>query len=1152
MKLKIMTLDFNNKYTRAFAPFFAIISLLIITTFSAIALDVSTYAAESVLNSGNWVKVKVTETGVYKISQSDIAKWGFSDISKIHIFGYGGSPVTEILNDSFIDDLPQVPIFRSDNQIFFYAQSQETWSTYNSSGLKYRQEQHPYSEAGYYFVTDKEFPDMLIENKGVGLKGDVAEVTTFTDRLFYEKELYSPGQTGRFLLGEDFKYNSSQNFKFTLTDYVEGTEVNALTTFAAKIMNGSGTLSFQQNGTNLAKSASDGISAVTAQAYEHVKTAETVKSFIPNSNNLTYTVSLKNTGTLFTARLDYITINYTRRIHITGKELLFRGGNTSNTEMNFVVSGSSNKTHVWDVTNSSNPFDVAPTITGNMAKFTPANQGIREYVAFEPTSTFKAPEFVEKITNQNLHGLETPDMVILTPKEFTTEAERVAQLHRTEDNMKVLVINHKDIFNEFSSGTPDAMAYRKFLKMLWDRGNATGESAKLGYLLLFGRGSYDNRQITPVVKKSSYPMLLTWQTLIGDNENSSYNTDDVFGFMEDGSGSSFRLNTLNLAIGRMPVKSVAEAKTVVDKLYRYVTKADFGSWKNNVLVIADDADGAEHMKQSDKCIYSMKRYGGDRYVYNHLYTDAFNSISSGGRRAYPDARAKMFQKFNEGALWVNYIGHASPVGWTHEGLLNITDINNMYLNHYPLFYTATCEFTRWDSDNVLGGELMFLNGRGGAISLISTSRVVYISNNGILSGHIAGEVFKKDANGNYQRTGDILKNGKNAYGKDDNKLRFSLTGDPAMRLSYPTYTIKLETVNGQEVTKEEKPTIKARENVTITGSVYDISGEKATGFNGIINPTLYDAEVSVETNGNGDSEGKGGVKHVFYDRSNRLYIGQDSIKNGEFKLNISMPTEILNNYSPAMFSFYAYDENGIEANGGSENIYVYGYDESAKPDTEGPVIDYLVLNASSFKNGDTVNESPMLIASFHDESGINVSTSGIGHQMTVLIDDADLYSDGVQYYTPSSGDSKGGTVNYPLSNLSAGNHKLRFKVWDTANNSSESTIEFNVQPGMKPDLYEVYSTSNPASVQADFYLKHNRPDALIVVTISVYDLGGKEVWSHTETGKSDFFTSFPITWDLKDNAGRRVNRGIYVYRAGISTDGVQEATKSKKIAVAGE
>ena len=222
-------------------------------------------------------------------------------------------------------------------------------------------------------------------------------------------------------------------------------------------------------------------------------------------------------------------------------------------------------------------------------------------------------------------------------------------------------------------------------------------------------------------------------------------------------------------------------------------------------------------------------------------------------------------------------------------------------------------------------------------------------------------------------------------------------------------------------------------------------------------------------------------------------------------------------------------------------------------DTIGPDIVTLGLNNETFANGGTVNESPLVLATISDESGVNFSSAGIGHSMTLTIDGTTSYNDLVSYYTPLFTE-KGtlGNISYQLSDLAPGEHTMRLRVWDVYNNMSEKTLTFNVVKGLAPEIADVYCANNPASVETSFYVKHNRPDAVVTVTIEVYDLMGRRVWSTTQSGRSDMYTSTPITWDLIDVSGRRVPRGIYVYRATISTDGVKEATKSKKLAVAGE
>lgn len=1112
----------------------------------AMAFGTSAFAATSVLSSGRWVMVQVTDDGIYRISKSDISKWGFSNIENIRVFGYGGAPISDVLSETtYIDDLPQQPVVRNaDGSILFYGKGPESWSTASRQNAPtYIQVQHPYATAGYYFVTENaEIADMEFATIG-RTPSATGAVTTFTERSYYEKELTTPGMTGRLLLGDDFKYSTSQNFKFKLTGLVPGTTVYTATSFAAKVMTGSSRIALSYNGTPLAQTTTDNISAVTDAAHEHVKMTTTYKSFELSNEDLSLGITYSYSGTLYSANLNYITVNYTRELSLSGASLAFRGNGAAC----YRLSGGDATTMVLDVTAPSAPVAISATADGASMLFAPGNGGDREMIAFNPTATFPSPTMVQNVDNQDLHQQEVPDLVIITPSEFFSQAERVAEMHRSADSMRVLVVEPQKIYNEFSSGTPDINAYRRMLKMYYDRSQSATDGHRLGYVLLFGRASYDNRAITSTVKAQGFPKLLTWQSNNGEHESTSFNTDDILAFLDDNSGASLDSDRMRIAVGRMPVKSTSEAKQMVDKLLAYTSNTDNGIWKNSVLVIADDDDNGAHMSQSDLFISNFTANGGSSMKPTRLYIDSYESVSAGSGRSYPQAREDMFRLFKEGAIWVNYVGHASPVGWSHEGMLNITDINTrFYYKHLPLLYTATCEFTRWDSDDVSGGELLWLNRSGGAIALISTSRVAYITENGTLTGYVGSQVFRRDSDGRYQRIGDILKNAKNMFpGANENKLRYSVTGDPAMRLNLPTESINITAINGQSPDSADDIVLESGSQVTIEGNVSNAEGNIDSQFNGIITMRLYDAEESVTTHGNGDS----GVEFTYDENLRTIYLGQDSVEGGRYSIKFRIPTDIANNYRPAMANMYAVSADGIEASGIDNNLYVYGFSDEESDDVEGPEITLLGLNSSSFTDGDVVNADPLVVAAFDDPSGINLSTSGIGHQMILVLDEAITYSDITNYYTPSIGTS-GGSIAYPLSGLSDGVHTLRLRVWDTLNNSSEKTVTFSVKAGLKPEISNVYTSVNPASTDVNFYVQHNRPESSMNITIEVFDLMGRPVWSTSEAGTSDMYTSFPIYWDLCDTAGRRVGRGIYIYRATITADdGTRLTTKSKKLAV---
>ncbi len=1140
------------------------LAILCAGSVDAKAFGLKHFADSSKLAIGKWVKIKVTDSGLHAITSADAQKWGFSDITKLHVFGFGGAPISEKLTDDLPDDLPQIPVVRSNGKIIFYAQGPTTWRR-SAGKVTFTPVQHPYATAGYYFVTDdSRYTDIAIEKATTTATGSVA--TTFTERQFHEEELVNPGETGRVLLGEDFRYTKTQSFKFTLPGLVKGSNVNVLTSFASKTMGGNSKLTFQQNGTNLPTESGDNIGGVLDVAHNHYTLGNITKSFVPsNGESLTFSVSYVPSGTVYLARLNYIAVNYERELALQNGSIAW-GQYNGRSSMQYQVGGATGETQVWDVTTAHKP--IALTVTqgsGNTVCFSPVSDGNHEYVAFNPSATFPSPKFEGKVTNQNIHAEATPDMIIVSPSEYLEQAQRIASMHESVDSMRVLVVDHKLVFNEFSSGTPDAMAYRMMNKMFFDRG-ADSKGHKLGYMLLMGGGSYDNRQLSSTVKASAYPMLLTWQSEASSDENTSYTTDDPFAVLADNSGPMYENYDLNIGVGRFPVKSVSEARTTVDKLIKYATSPNNGSWKNNVLDVADDENQGIHMKQAESAISIAQKNGGSDFIFNRVYLDAFNAISQGAGRTYPDARNKMFHLLNEGVVWWNYTGHASPNGWTGEGQLTHPDIDSkLFYRHLPILYAATCEFTRFDAINVSGGESMFLNGQGGAISLICPARLVYIPQNGELHNRVAKYAFARDAEGMPYRLGDILRLGKNDYrkatsqGKEDNNLRYMLFGDPAMRPAYAPLKIEVETINGQKLSDDNKPEFKARQTLTFTGKVTDAKGNK-TDFNGPIIATLYDCEQSVLTHGYGDGE-----EYAYLDRPNKLAVKVDTVKNGQFSFNVTVPSEILatfDNYSPSLINLYAYDNtktdntkfNGgsLEAMGSNSQFYIYGYDDTVVTDTIGPNIEMMVLNSEDFKDGDLVNESPLLMARVSDESGINLSASGIGHAITLSIDGENTVNDMSAYFSPVSSDTGNGSageINYQLSDLEPGAHTAKLKVWDVFNNSSSKTINFIVVHGMKPDLYDVYCDANPASTTANFYLKHNRPDATITVGIDIYDLMGRLVWTATQTGRSDSGTSFPVTWNLTDLNGSRVQRGIYIYRARISTDGIQEATKAKKIAV---
>ena len=1129
----------------------------------AYAFDLSHYADSSKLSTGRWVKIKVSQTSIHEITADDARAWGFGDLSRVHVFGMGGLPLSEKLTEDIPDDLPQLPVVRTEGKLLFYAQGPTYWYDGSEEGMTFLPKQHPYSNSIYYLVSDDQrFGDIAIAPTGDAPSG--SSQTTYTEHLVHEVDLINPANSGRVYLGEDFTGTAQQSFTFDLVQKVAGSDISVYSIMGIKQATGTAKVTYQYNGTNVPSSSSDQITGESSEdAYKRIISKKTFN--LGSDNALSYSLKLTSTGAPSVARLDYIAVNYTRPLSLSQGQLYFDDNHT-NTAVQLKVEGTDSASVVWDVTQPWRPVRIYANRTGSTTSFSPLETGLRRYAVFTPRGTFARPTLVGSVNNQDLHSSPVPDMVIITPTEYREQAQRIATLHHQADSMRVLVVSDNEVYNEFSGGTPDAMAYRMLCKMFYDRGSQDGH--QLRYLLLMGKGTYDNRLITGSIRALNAPMLLTWQSEVSDSHRNTYTTDDFFGTLANGSGPRIASNKLDIAVGRMTVKSVTEARHVVDKLVNYVSQPDYGWWKNNALIVADDGNSGVHLEQAEDMIAAMRANGGNDMIYNRVYLDAFNSVSSGAKRTFPDAVTKHYNTLRNGVTWWTYIGHSGPHAMTDNGLLRHVDLDTkFYYKHLPVLYAATCDFNQFDGSEESGGETLFLNPRGGVIAIICPPRPVLISNNGTLTTNIGKYAFSSDENGLPRRLGDIVRLGKN-LSSDENRLRYFLVGDPAMRLALPTNKIRVDAIEGaQEFTSAGWPVFHGRQTMKVSGTVIDRNGTPLPNFNGKLTLEMFDYEQSITTHGYSDkSDGSDGKIETYLDRTNKLAVSIDSIVAGKFTTRIVLPTEVLpretedgdsvlyDNFAPSLINLYAYNPaDSVEARGSNEEFIIYGYDDTAVADTIGPVIRFLGLNSENFNNEDQVNESPVVLAEITDDSGINYSTAGVGHTMTLTLDGSTTYSNLIDYYTPratSSGTS--GTLSYTLNDLTPGRHLLRLRVWDVYNNMSERTVSFNVVKGLKPDIYEVYSTNNPARYETTFYVKHNRPDAVLTMGIEVYDLMGRLVWRTRQNGVSDSYTSFPVTWDLRDLGGRRVPRGIYVYRAILTTDGIQEATKSKKLAVTSE
>lgn len=1104
------------------------------------AFDLNVYADTSALASGRWVKISTDpEGGIHFVSYRDLRKWGFSSPERVSVAGYGTLTDTDVLSqNSYIDDLPQIASLHADGGIYFYASPAARIAKGSDGRLS--SVANPYVMRPCYFLTDSRTP-VAPEEEGLPVASSQPQ-TEFTALARHETDAISYGQSGRGLVGEDFRINPSRMFRIELPGHVPGTEAWVRVRFASRT-SAQSALVLTERGERL--DADGALPAVSGNNYGSLTDVEA--SVTPSDGRVDLGITFVGMGTIYSANLDFIEVNYSRKIRIGSEPVAFTASRPS-----VSIEGAKASTRIWDVTDPRRPVALTVASADGATVWTSPFMGERRYVAWNAGEGIPAPVFEGPVLSQNLHdGSQRPEMVIIAPHEMLAAARRVAALHELTDSMATLVVDQQQIFNEFSSGTAHPTAFRHFLKMLYDRGKESGRP--LRYALMMGRGSFDNRRLTSSVAALRQPLMPIWQSAESMSELGSYTTDDYLAQLEDNAGLRPDSDPYSIAVGRITARSAAEASAYVDKLERYMLSTPHGAWASRAAMLADDGDNASHMRQSEEQIGAfMSTSPGDAMLYERIYLDAY-PLTGGVCR---EVRSRLHRMIDDGILWWNYIGHANKYYLTGQGVMTLNDITSLRNRRWPVFFGATCYFMQWDGIDQSGAEKLLFNSRGGVIAAITATRPVFISENAKLSKAIGLEALTLDDDGKPTPVGESLRRAKNRLASpggesNSNKLRYALLGDPAMRPSFAPGKVEILEVDGRKIdaTEDDDIVIMARSQVSMSGEVTDARGRRDEAFNGHVSLTLYDAERSVTTLGR-DIDGSAGRRFTYEDHGAKLFEGADTVINGRWNMTVSMPSEIADNYRQATITLTAAG-NGSGAAGCERRLYVYGTDDSQPTDTVAPLIESIYLNHPDFTDGGLVDPSPMLIAEISDNVGINLSTAGIGRTMTLRIDGRDVFNDVASYYSPATGRQAAGTISYPLSGLAEGRHTLELRVYDTSGNEAAATLTFVVDSQLAPEIFDIYTDVNPASTQANFYISHNRPDAMLGITVSVYSMSGMLVWSATVNDRSDMFTSAPVTWNLTDRSGRRVPRGIYIYRAEIVSGASRAVSPARRLAVTG-
>ncbi|WP_347174830.1 type IX secretion system sortase PorU [Polaribacter uvawellassae] len=1110
-----------------------------------------TQTTNSVLSNGNWYKFSVDTTGVFKIDFSVLQKMGINTANlnpkNIRIYGNGGAMLPQKNNDFRYADLQENAIyiegeddgtFDSGDFILFYAKGPHDWIL-NPNLETASHRQNIFSDKAYYFLTIAETNGKRISELPTNTNPATKTISVFDDFVFYEKETRSLFAIGTQWFGEDFSVENVQNFNLDFstidTNYpikvkVAGAAISALSSTMSVVVNTQNAFSISYPSVT---------SGSLTLGYPNFNSS----TINVNSSTIDVSITYNNNGNPGAkAYLDYIEVIGKKQLVANEKQFSFRSFEAFKTNgiVEYQIQNATNISQLWDVTDFINPKKITNSSNGNNFTFK-ANGGVlNEYIAINQSDYF-IPEVGDNplVKNQNLRGLKDVNYIVITNDELSGQAQRLADYHQDNSGLSTKVVRLSEIYNEFGSGSPDITAVRDFLKRVYDTN--TNAASKLKYVCFFGDGSYDykdriidNNNIVPVFESSQSFNLAT-----------SYVTDDYFVMLDPNEGLMFTSDTIDVASGRIPVSTVQQATEVVDKILSYYNTASFGDWRNTITLVADDIDaiGEETLQAGVERIADSIKKHKPIFNINKIYADAYKQENSSGGERYPQVNTALTNAIEKGTLMLDYFGHGGEDGFASERILEVPQIQSLKNpKTLPLFITVTCEFSRFDNPlRTTAGELIFWNKNGGAVSLITTTREVFIS-----TGQNFNERLLKillQFNGEDESIAESLMAAKNGFSSFQKFFIYYL-GDPAMKLAIPKPNVQITKMNGINIT-QSLDTLKALSKVSFEGVVTDDVNQVLTNFNGTLSTTVFDKPILKTTLDNNNF----GIKMDFDSRESKLFRGKSSVTNGTFKFDFIVPKDIKVAYGKGKLSFYASDEKE-DKSGANFDVVVGGINPNATNDTVGPELS-IFMNDESFIEGGNTNSSPNLIVSLSDVSGINTSITSIDHDIVAILDGDQanpiILND---YYETELNDFTKGKVVYQLRDLSVGNHTLKIKAWDTYNNSSEATLNFMVVSDSGLVLDNVLNYPNPFVNFTEFWFNHNKPNEPLEVQVQIFTISGKIIKTINRTIQTTGNLSRSINWNGLDDFGNRLGKGVYIYKLKVkSTISNQYSEKYEKLVI---
>jgi len=1107
------------------------------------------------LATGDWYRFYVEKSGVYKISKGFLNQLGFNtnvNPQKIKIYGNGGRMIPLLNSIDYPIDLAENAIqfigqedgvFDNDDFILFYAEGVDQWNNESRTHLNL------YDTKSYYYVTaqGENGKRMNVVAQPDGVVSTI--FTNFDDYQFFEKDQVNIGRIGRVWYGDQLSAQNPSTFNFTFPN-IDTTSPIAVNVASAAVSFGSSSLTVKVGG----QQQTANFSPIPTNSSTLFSTGNSTLS-ISASENITVELDYNNNG-IPSAKgyMDYIIVRAKRNLRGYGKQFMFQNQNAATVLGigEYQLTNATAISQVWDVTSI---YDVRriENITGGSFNFKTNLGEVRKYIAIDPADYFMPlRESQAKVVNQDLKGsifnnnqgqFQDIDYLIITPLNLVSEAERLAQFHRNYSQLNVKVITLDKIYPEFSSGKQDIGAIRNLVKYVYD--NASSPEKRIKYLNLFGDASFDYKNRIP----NNTNIVPVFHSLNSNNLLSSTMSDDFYGMFDPNEGRMFSgADGLDLAVGRMLVSNLTEAREMVDKVIDYHDIKSYGRWRNLFTLVSDDVDENWEgviQQQLDNLGNTISTQNPFVNVMK-FHSDSYVQEASAGGQRYPKLKLELRNAIEQGSLVFNYFGHGGEDQLASERIFEKTDaqnLNNQF--RYPLFVTVTCEFTRFDNPfRPTSGEYTYWNPRGGAISLVTTTRQIGVQTgqdiNNFFSSFLYG--FNSDAE---ISIAEALRRAKNNY--NSSVLMVFYVGDPAIILAIPKPKIVMTKINDTPI-ESSTFIFNALSRVKVAGEVRNLTGDGLlSDYNGDIAIQIFDKPINRSTLGNDNTTNSNGLILLnFQTLGETIFRGNATVTNGLFEFEFVVPRDITIPVGNGRISFYAKTEqpNLQDQSGYDTTIKIGGINANAPEDNIGPTV-RLHMNDESFISGGITDENPIFLAFLQDENGINTA-SGIGHDIVAILDGNEntpiILND---YYETELDNYQRGKVRFPFFDLAPGLHTITFRAWDVYNNPISAEIQFIVVGDDTLSLTNVLNYPNPFVSYTQFWFSHNHPFEPLDVQVQIFTITGKVIKTINQVVNTEGFLSREISWDGKDDFGDRIGKGVYIYKLTVKSSLTNK--KSEKI-----